>query len=89
MRAVSVEMKIDDGEFLALSPTANGLTVSFQQLAEAKTVKNPVHLDVRIGDDDQESIVASLIERGAIELHRGQPGLHLWVTMADPEGNEF
>ena len=27
--------------------------------------------------------------RGATELHRGQQGPHHWVTMADPEGNEF
>jgi hypothetical protein len=26
---------------------------------------------------------------GAAELHRGQEGPHHWVTMADPEGNEF
>jgi hypothetical protein len=52
-------------------------------------VKNRTHLDVRIGDGDLESVVASLTGRGASELHRAQQGPHLWVTMADPEGNEF
>jgi hypothetical protein len=63
--------------------------VLFQEVPEPKAVKNRVHLDIRIGDDDLESVVASLIERGAKELHRGQQGPHVWVTMADPEGNEF
>ncbi|MDT7805312.1 MAG: hypothetical protein QOI78_8745, partial [Actinomycetota bacterium] len=27
--------------------------------------------------------------RGAKFLHRGQQGPHSWVTVADPEGNEF
>lgn len=52
-------------------------------------MKNGVHLDVRIGDDDPDTVVASLTKRGASELHRGQQGPNVWVTMADPEGNEF
>jgi hypothetical protein len=61
----------------------------FQQVPEPKTVKNRMHLDLRIGTDDVEAKVASLVERGAKFLHRGQQGPHTWVTMADPEGNEF
>jgi hypothetical protein len=30
-----------------------------------------------------------LIERGATHLHDGQQGPHGWLTLADPEGNEF
>ncbi|HMG65023.1 MAG TPA: VOC family protein [Streptosporangiaceae bacterium] len=33
--------------------------------------------------------MARLAARGATELHRGQQGPLRWVTMADPEGNEF
>ncbi len=59
-------------------------------MPEAKTVKNRVHLDVRIGDDEDPSTVrARLIERGATEVGRGRQGPHEWVTLADPEGNEF
>jgi hypothetical protein len=61
----------------------------FQQVPEPKTVKNRMHLDVRIGADDVESTVASLVARGAKFLHNGQQGPHTWVTLADPEGNEF
>ena len=63
--------------------------VLFQLVPEAKAVKNRVHLDVRIGADDVERAMTSLIERGAKFLHRGQLGPYTWVTLADPEGNEF
>ena len=61
----------------------------FQLVPEVKAVKNRVHLDVRIGADDVERTVADLTARGARFLHHGQQGPHSWVTLADPEGNEF
>jgi Glyoxalase-like domain len=63
--------------------------VLFQLVPESKTVKNRVHLDLRVGPDDVEPVVRRLTGRGATFLHRGQQGPHGWVTMADPEGNEF
>jgi hypothetical protein len=63
--------------------------VLFQQVPEAKTVKNRWHLDVRVGADDVQQQVAGLVARGATFLHEGQQGPHTWVTMTDPEGNEF
>jgi hypothetical protein len=33
--------------------------------------------------------VAALAERGATEVAKGSQGPHTWVTMTDPEGNEF
>jgi hypothetical protein len=63
--------------------------VLFQLVPEPKTVKNRTHLDVRIGTDDVEQTVAGLIARGAKFLHNGQQGPISWVTLADPEGNEF
>ena len=61
----------------------------FQAVPEGKTVKNRVHLDVSVGADQVEVEVARLTARGATFLHRGQQGPHSWVTMTDPEGNEF
>jgi len=63
--------------------------VLFQLVPEPKAVKNRLHLDVRVGEDDPEAVVARLVARGAAELHRGRQGPHTWVTLADPEGNEF
>jgi hypothetical protein len=70
-------------------PDSGRSRVLFQQVPEGKTVKNRLHLDVRTGQDEVEDVVARLAGRGATELHRGQQGPHHWVTMADPEGNEF
>ena len=65
------------------------LRVLFQQVPEGKTVKNRLHFDVRTGETDVETVRARLIERGATVLHEGSQGPFTWVTMADPEGNEF
>jgi hypothetical protein len=65
------------------------LRVLFQQVPEGKTVKNRLHFDVRTGETDVETVRARLIERGATVLHEGRQGPFTWVTMADPEGNEF
>ena len=66
--------------------------ILFQLVPEAKTVKNRIHLDLRHdrgSDFDLASFRRSLLDRGAIEVGGGQQGPHRWVTMADPEGNEF
>jgi len=63
--------------------------ILFQQVPEAKSVKNRLHLDVRVGAENVDAQVAALAERGARFLHEGWQGPHRWVTMADPEGNEF
>jgi hypothetical protein len=61
----------------------------FQLIPEPKAAKNRMHMDVRIGSDDLEPAVASMVARGANFLHNGQQGRHTWVTLGDPEGNEF
>jgi hypothetical protein len=71
------------------SPDPNRPRVLFQHVPEPKTVKNRVHFDVRVGDDRREAEVARLTGLGATELWRASQGPHDWVTMADPEGNEF
>ena len=61
----------------------------FQTVPEGKTAKNRVHLDVQVGDDRRDGEVARLLDLGATKLHDGQQGPSTWVTLADPEGNEF
>ncbi|MEQ4720296.1 VOC family protein [Nonomuraea sp. B19D2] len=63
--------------------------VLFQFVPEPKTVKNRVHLDVRVGAGNIDSVVEQLTAKGATVLHRGRQGPHWWVTIADPEGNEL
>jgi hypothetical protein len=61
----------------------------FQTVPEPKTVKNRVHLDLFVGDERREAEVERLTALGATRLWDGQLGPSTWVTMADPEGNEF
>ena len=71
------------------SPDPGRPRVLFQQAPEGKTVKNRVHLDLRPGAEDPAAVVERLVAMGATELWRGSQGPHSWVTLADPEGNEF
>ena len=63
----------------------------FQQVDEPTAGKNRVHLDLRLAEGvDRDAWVARMEELGATRLWEGSQGPVLtWVTMADPEGNEF
>jgi predicted enzyme related to lactoylglutathione lyase len=62
----------------------------FITVPDAKTVKNRVHLDLRPADRTREQEVERLLALGAVQLadHRRPDGSG-WITLADPEGNEF
>jgi Glyoxalase-like domain len=62
---------------------------AFLKVAEGKTVKNRVHLDVSPTDREQDEEVRRLLDLGARHADVGQTGEENWVTLADPEGNEF
>jgi len=63
----------------------------FVPVPEGKTVKNRLHIDLAPHlDDDQATMVESLIAMGATRVDVGQDeGEATWVVLADPEGNEF
>ena len=71
------------------SPEPGRPRVLFQRVPEEKTVKNRLHLDVRVGPERRDAEVARLVSLGAAELWRGAQGPMAWVTLADPQGNEF
>jgi hypothetical protein len=63
--------------------------LSLQRVAEPKTVKNRMHLDLLVGDVEAE--VRMLEALGATRLTptpREEFG-QVWFVMADPEGNEL
>jgi hypothetical protein len=65
-------------------------TLTFARVPEGKTVKNRVHLDVNATDREQDEEVRRLLDLGARHADiPGQTGEESWVTLADPEGNEF
>jgi hypothetical protein len=68
------------------SPDPDRPRVLFQWVPEGKTVKNRMHFDLITTDFDAE--VDRLTTLGATRLNEFKNGAH-WVTLADPEGNEF
>jgi hypothetical protein len=66
-----------------------GGRVLFQIVPEPKTVKNRVHLDLHVGVERRADVVERLTAAGGRVLWEGREGPNAWVTMADPEGNEF
>ncbi len=77
----------DDGPFVR-DPSGASRGIYFQQVPEAKTVKNRVHLDVR-----PTATMAEEVERlqGLGATVRGfiEEGGSFWTQMRDVEGNEF
>ena len=58
----------------------------FLKVDDPKVVKNRLHLDLR--PTDQAAEVARLEALGARRVNVGQGDVS-WVTLADPDGNEF
>lgn len=58
-------------------------------VAEAKSVKNRLHFDVRPDGTTQAEEVERLLALGATPADVGQGQDVSWVVLADPEGNEF
>ena len=62
----------------------------FIEVPEAKQVKNRVHLDLKPADGSRDQELQRLLDLGArVEADRRQPDGSGWVTLLDPEGNEF
>lgn len=70
-------------------PSGQRPRLLFQHVPEPKTVKNRLHLDLHVGVPARAAEVARLTALGARQLWVGEQGPQSWVTMADPEDNEF
>ena len=70
-------------------PEGDASPLILQQVPEPKTTKNRAHLDIVA--DDVTAEVERLVALGARRAHEGVQhfGPTEWVTMHDPEGNEF
>jgi Glyoxalase-like domain len=90
----------DDPEGLLLAPDGSA-SLLFIKVPEGKAVKNRVHLDLAppaappgaptdVTADARDAEVQRVLALGAtlVEDHR-RPDRTGWVTLADPEGNEF
>src|SRR5699024_6848153 len=76
----------------AIRDPDTGHTLLFLEVPDQELPDKRIHLDVRPRERPQAEEIAWLLDRGATEVadHRGTlgPGSG-WMTMADPEGNQF
>jgi hypothetical protein len=84
-----------------IDPSGRGPRIWFQQVPEAKVIKNRLHFDLKVSGgravplEQRRLLVDAEVERlvaaGATVIRSlAQDGLdHYGVTLADPEGNEF
>ncbi|MEV0716080.1 VOC family protein [Asanoa sp. NPDC050611] len=79
-----------DPEALLIAPDGAGPGVLFCRVPDDKVTKNRLHLDLQPSDHSRDEEVDRLLALGATLVgdHRRPDGTG-WVTLADPEGNEF
>ncbi|WP_448060791.1 VOC family protein [Cellulomonas hominis] len=76
----------DDAWWYILPPGWSQL--SFQKVPEPKSVKNRVHIDVRVDDIERATVRAEALgARRVGDVHRSGAGA--FQVLADPEGNEW
>ena len=61
----------------------------FIEVADVKRIKNRLHLDLRPLDTREAEVDRLLARHATLMADRRRPDGSGWVTMADPEGNEF
>ena len=61
--------------------------MAFQKVEDPTPGKNRLHLDLTTDDLDGE--VDRLVDAGAVMVGRRGDETFRWVTLADPDGNEF
>jgi 4a-hydroxytetrahydrobiopterin dehydratase len=86
--AVALRYIEKDGELV--DPDGTGPTVWFQEVPEAKTVKNRVHLDLWLPRREAAARRALLLSMGGrvLDEHDSADDEEAFWVLADPEGNE-
>jgi hypothetical protein len=75
------------GEFLVVAGGTLPVLLAFQKVSDPTPGKNLVHVDFTAPDLDAE--VDRLVAVGASLIGRRGDESFRWVTLADPQGNEF
>jgi predicted enzyme related to lactoylglutathione lyase len=83
----TVDETSDEGRFVFLA-AADGHILSFQRVPEPKSVKNRVHLDLRVEELDVATD-GVLALGGTWDGNEWTLDDARWRTLRDPEGNEF
>ena len=95
------EDEVEDGYDAVIDPNGEGPRIWFQQVPEAKAIKNRLHFDVLVGGgrtvplEERKRRVHEEVERlealgGTVRIVMdNSEHNHYAIGMDDPEGNEF
>jgi hypothetical protein len=75
------------GDFVILGGGGLPTLLAFQQVDDATPGKNRIHLD--LAADDLDAAVDGLLAAGAGLVERRGDEHFRWVTLTDPDGNQF
>ena len=80
--------KYGDEEWIQLEdPSGRQVSIAFQRVPEPKAGKNRLHLDIGVTDEEAAAVRAE--DLGATRLWASEDPDDVFITLADPEGNEF
>jgi predicted enzyme related to lactoylglutathione lyase len=79
----------DPVQYIDLGASDGAPVLRFQRVPEPKTVKDRIHLDLRV--DDIEEACRRVIDLGGVRVEQGDFREYdvVFRVMLDPEGNEF
>jgi hypothetical protein len=77
-----------EGFFVIVAGGTLPTQLAFQKVDDPTPGKNKVHLDIHT-DEDLDTEVARWTDAGATSLGKRNAGDFSWVTLTDPDGNEF
>lgn len=77
----------NEGWFVVLEGGGLPVMLAFQKVDDPTIGKNRIHLDLSAPDLDVE--IDRLVTAGATLIERRGDENFRWVTLADPQGNEF
>ena len=77
----------NDGYYVMVSGGGLPALLAFQKVDDPTPGKNRIHLDLTAADLDAE--VDRLVSAGATLVERRGDEAFRWVTLADPDGNQF
>lgn len=87
--AMGIDRSDPNRAFAIVDPDGIGPRMFFLKVPEGKTAKNRLHLDVHTPPDQLQIRAAELVELGATIVGEfDEPEGH-WITLRDPEDNEF
>jgi glyoxalase superfamily protein len=76
-----------DDRWVVLREPGGSRELAFQRVPEPKSVKNRVHLDLAAADEEAAARWAEGL--GATRLWVSENPDDVFITLADPDGNEF